>query len=172
MRRILRLENESSQNQPAARQVGGRTRRARADAANEPEAGPLTLCANILGNQRAGTFHFFPLTYSCSKLFQSIFSISFMRFSLTGFHSMGFNFLNVNLFVNIGRSSGTFPKVFRNISKMFRNNSQKMFQNISKVFWNNQKVFRNNLKKCSLTFQKFRNISKISRNISKVFWNN
>jgi hypothetical protein len=68
MRRILRLENESSQNQPAARQVGGRTRRARADAANEPEAGPLTLCANILGNQRAGTFHFFSFNLFLFKI--------------------------------------------------------------------------------------------------------
>jgi len=61
---------------PRARLAG-----AGAGAVNEPEAGPLSLRANISGNDGLERFIFLLLTYSCSKLLWNIFSISFMRFS-------------------------------------------------------------------------------------------
>ena len=42
---------------------------------------PIKLTRKHFRERRAGTFHFFPLIYSCSKLLWNIFSISFMRFS-------------------------------------------------------------------------------------------
>ena len=112
-----------------------RARRAGAGAVNEPEAGPLSLRANISGNDGLERFIFFLwfiLVQNCCGTYFPFRSCA----SLTDFHFMGFNFLNVNLFENIWRKCyGTFQKFSVTfVQRQFKKNVLEHFKSVMEQF--------------------------------------